>query len=93
MNRKRVLIAVAALVALMAILGFVLRSRRNGDTTFRTGKIEQGNIEQTVSATGQLSAVKTVQVGTQVSGKVTQSPTEEKIASARATLKDRLEVP
>ena len=68
MNRKRVLIAVAALVALMAILGFVLRSRRNGDTTFRTGKIEQGNIEQTVSATGQLSAVKTVQVGTQVSG-------------------------
>lgn len=68
MNRKRVLIAVAALVALMAILGFVLRSRRNGDTTYRTGKVEQGNIEQTVSATGQLSAVKTVQVGTQVSG-------------------------
>src|SRR6478672_9959636 len=68
MNRKRVLIAAAALVALMAILGFVLRSRRNGDTTYRTGKVEQGNIEQTVSATGQLSAVKTVQVGTQVSG-------------------------
>ncbi|HET7186656.1 MAG TPA: efflux RND transporter periplasmic adaptor subunit [Gemmatimonadaceae bacterium] len=68
MNRKRLLIAVAALVALMAILGFVLRSRRSGDTTYRTGKVEQGNIEQTVSATGQLSAVKTVQVGTQVSG-------------------------
>jgi HlyD family secretion protein len=68
MNRKRVLIAVAALVVLMAILGFVLRSRRNGDTSYRTGKVEQGNIEQTVSATGQLSAVKTVQVGTQVSG-------------------------
>jgi HlyD family secretion protein len=68
MNRKRILIAVTALVALMAILGFVLRSRRNGDTTYRTGKVEQGNIEQTVSATGALSAVKTVQVGTQVSG-------------------------
>ena len=68
MNRKRILIAVAALVALMAILGFVLRSRNKGDTSFRTGKVELGNIEQVVSATGALSAVKTVQVGTQVSG-------------------------
>jgi HlyD family secretion protein len=71
MNRKRILIAVAALVALIAILGFVLRSRRNGDTTYRTGKVERGNVEQTVSATGALSAVKTVQVGTQVSGLLT----------------------
>jgi HlyD family secretion protein len=68
MNRKRILIAVVAFVALMAILGFVLRSRRSGDTSYRTGKVEQGNVEQTVSATGALSAVKTVQVGTQVSG-------------------------
>ena len=68
MNRKRIVIAVVALVALTAILGFVLRSRRGGDTAYRTGKVEQGNIEQTVSATGALSAVKTVQVGTQVSG-------------------------
>jgi HlyD family secretion protein len=68
MNRKRILIAIAALVALMAILGFVLRSRKNGDTSYRLGKVEQGNIQQTVSATGALSAVKTVQVGTQVSG-------------------------
>jgi HlyD family secretion protein len=70
MNRKRILIAVAALVALTAILGFVLRSRNNGGTTYRTGKVERGSVEQTVSATGKLSAVKTVQVGTQVSGQV-----------------------
>ena len=71
MNRKRILIAVAALVALMAILGFVLRSRNGGDTTYRAGKVERGNVEQTVSSTGALSAVKTVQVGTQVSGMLT----------------------
>ena len=41
-----------------------------GDTTFRLGTVETGNIQQTVSATGTLSAVKTVQVGTQVSGQV-----------------------
>jgi HlyD family secretion protein len=34
--------------------------------------VERGNIEQTVSATGALSAVKTVQVGTQVSGQVAE---------------------
>jgi HlyD family secretion protein len=68
MNRKRLLIAIAALVVLTAILGFVLKSRKNGDVSYRTGKVEQGSIEQTVSATGALSAVKTVQVGTQVSG-------------------------
>ena len=51
MNRERILIAVAALVALAAILGFVLRSRRNGETGYRTGKVERGSVEQTVSAT------------------------------------------
>lgn len=68
MNRKRTLVVVAALVALSAILGFVLRSRGDAATSYRTAKVEQGNVEQTVSATGQLSAVKSVQVGTQVSG-------------------------
>ena len=68
MNRKRTMVVVAALVALIAILGFVLRSRGDAATSYRTAKVEQGNVEQTVSATGQLSAVKTVQVGTQVSG-------------------------
>jgi HlyD family secretion protein len=64
------MIAAVAFVALAAILGFVLRSRSNGDPSYRLGTVEQGNIQQTVSATGALSAVKTVQVGTQVSGQV-----------------------
>ena len=29
--------SISALVALMAILGFVLRSRKSGDTSYRTG--------------------------------------------------------
>lgn len=62
------MVVIAALVALIAILGFVLRSRGDAATSYRTAKVEEGNVEQTVSATGQLSAVKTVQVGTQVSG-------------------------
>ncbi len=71
-DKKRILIVVASLVVLAAILGFVIRSRDNGSTSYRKGTVERGHIEQTVSATGALSAVKTVQVGTQVSGKVVE---------------------
>ena len=46
------MVVVAALVALIAILGFVLRSRGDAATSYRTAKVEQGNVEQTVSATG-----------------------------------------
>src|SRR5678816_3244577 len=72
MSRKRILIAAVALVAVVAVFWYVRRSRANTDTTYRFATVELGNIQQTVSATGALSAVKTVQVGTQVSGQVAQ---------------------
>ena len=37
---------------------------------YRTATVERGNVTATVSATGKLGAVRTVQVGTQVSGQV-----------------------
>jgi HlyD family secretion protein len=40
--------------------------------TYRFATVTRGNLESTVSATGALSAVTTVQVGTQVSGQVAQ---------------------
>jgi HlyD family secretion protein len=40
--------------------------------TYRFATVTRGNLESTVSATGALSAVTTVQVGTQVSGQVSQ---------------------
>src|SRR5579884_4410516 len=45
---------------------------RNGKTgaEYRTAKIEQGGIIATVSATGKVNAVVTVQVGSQVSGTI-----------------------
>lgn len=47
-----------------------MQSRTGGETTYRLATVERGNVQQTVSATGTLGAVKTVQVGTQVSGQV-----------------------
>jgi HlyD family secretion protein len=70
MDRKRLLVAGLGLLAVLAIVGFVVHRRGEDGTAFRLATVERGNVQQTVSSTGTLSAVKTVQVGTQVSGKV-----------------------
>jgi HlyD family secretion protein len=72
MNRKRIVIGAGALLTLVAILWYVISSRASATPTYRFATVERGNIQQTVSATGTLSAVKTVQVGTQVSGQVAE---------------------
>ena len=70
MKRTSIIIAVSVVAA--AILGYMLFGRTDKDAaaTFRQAAIERGDIEALVSATGSLSAVTTVQVGTQVSGRI-----------------------
>ncbi len=63
-----ILIVVVILVALTAAI--VLTSSKSTDTAYRTVKIERGDISVVVTATGTLSAVTTVQVGSQVSGTI-----------------------
>ena len=65
-------IAAVALGAIAATIWIVSRTRAGGETGYRFATVELGNVLQTVSATGALSAVKTVQVGTQVSGQVAE---------------------
>ena len=69
MKRTHVLIATASL---LAIGGFWIYRSADGSEgpVYRFATVERGNIEATVSATGTLGAVTTVQVGTQVSGQV-----------------------
>jgi HlyD family secretion protein len=45
-------------------------SRAEAPVTFRTARIDRGTVEATVTATGSLNAVVTVQVGSQVSGTI-----------------------
>ena len=49
-------------------LYLAIAARRKPEEKYRTVVVDQGNITQTVTATGTLSAVVTVQVGSQVSG-------------------------
>ena len=57
-------IAVIVLAAAVLSCG----SRGNKDPQYRIEKVDRGNVTMTVTATGGISAVKTVQVGSQVSG-------------------------
>jgi HlyD family secretion protein len=52
----------------LAVLAGSCRGRGKKDEQYKTEKIDRGDITQTVTATGTLSAVTTVQVGSQVSG-------------------------
>jgi HlyD family secretion protein len=72
MSRKTIVFVAVAVLAIAVALWFVRRSSGSGDTNYRFDTVAVGSIQQTVSATGALSAVKTVQVGTQVSGQVAQ---------------------
>ena len=70
----RKLVTVLAIVAAAAIVGGgVLYSlRKEAKQEYRLAAIERGDVVNTVSASGTLSAVITVQVGSQVSGQIAE---------------------
>jgi HlyD family secretion protein len=69
MKQKRawlILLAVLGLGGLVAVFGF----NRNTPAQHFTAKVERGEINDVVEATGTINAVITVQVGSQVSGTI-----------------------
>jgi HlyD family secretion protein len=67
---KKWLIGSAAALAVAAGVFLILGGRTKTEPKYRTAKVERGDITQTVAATGTLSAVTTVKVGSVVSGNV-----------------------
>ena len=68
---KRWWIALIIAAALAAGSGvWYFWPKGNGQGTYRTAKIERGDLVQTVRATGTIQPIKLVQVGTQVNGPV-----------------------
>ncbi|WP_101311062.1 efflux RND transporter periplasmic adaptor subunit [Labilibaculum manganireducens] len=67
---KKKFIYIGSVVVILAIGFFISRSLGSNkkSITVETAKIEKGTISNTITATGTLEAVKTVEVGTQVSG-------------------------
>ena len=69
---RRIGIGVAVLALIAAALWFWnQRKAEAADSGYRTSAVERGDIRVAISATGTLSAISTVTVGSQVSGQVT----------------------
>src|SRR5258708_162057 len=73
-SKRRSTITVVAVVALLGAAGVWGWRRANQavPVTFRTVRVDRGSVEATVTATGALNAVVTVQVGSLVSGTISK---------------------
>jgi HlyD family secretion protein len=69
-GRGRWMLVVVGVLVALATAGYVYSTNRTPAGRYRTAAVDRGTIVATVSATGQLNAVTTVQVGSQVSGLV-----------------------
>ncbi len=67
-QRRFLIIAIVVVVGVLVGLFFFRRGKDKGGDKYRTEAVSTGNITATINATGTLSAVTTVQVGSQVSG-------------------------
>ena len=68
-GRKKLFIG-GGLIAAVVLAGFFFWGSDSSTPQYMTAKIERGNLRNTVTATGALQAVTTVQVGSQASGTI-----------------------
>jgi HlyD family secretion protein len=66
--KKRIAISVVGLLVLLVAVYLIFLRNGGKKYEFRFDKVSQGDITMTVTATGTINAVTTVEVGTQVSG-------------------------
>jgi HlyD family secretion protein len=71
-RRKLIFVSILTVLILGGAGGFYWFGNGTGGASFRTAPVERGDVQSTISATGTLNAVITVQVGTQVSGTISQ---------------------
>ncbi|RLD57580.1 MAG: efflux RND transporter periplasmic adaptor subunit [Bacteroidetes bacterium] len=67
MKRRLIIISGIIIVSIIVVI-FIFRKSNNSNVVFKTTQVERGDISTTITATGTLEAITTVQVGTQVSG-------------------------
>jgi HlyD family secretion protein len=75
---KRVLVALVVLIVAIASVGAILQAR-NGNvqkTTYETAKVERGDVISSVSATGVIQPLTTVEIKSNVGGRIDELPVE-----------------
>jgi HlyD family secretion protein len=68
--RRLFVLAAVILVVAAALSGYFYTQSRGNAPRYRTARVERGPLTAAVSATGNLNAVITVQVGSQISGQI-----------------------
>ncbi len=69
MKKKKLIIGIASVLTLIAIaITFKACKSQPQNVSIETVKVQKGNVSNTVTATGTVQAIKTISVGTQVSG-------------------------
>ncbi len=72
MKFNKTTVLTGGLILVVLLLYFALGRGRNSPVSYATSPVEQGDILQVVDATGTINAVTTVQVGSQVSGVISE---------------------
>jgi len=68
---KKKIAAIASIIIILAIVGYILFFQgKKESTTYTYGEVTQGNLNVTITSSGTLEALSTVDVGTQVSGTI-----------------------
>jgi len=70
LSRKKYLFIGGASAAVLAVAAFYFWGGQSSAAQYLTAKVERGNLRNSVTATGTLQAVTTVQVGSQASGTI-----------------------
>jgi len=70
LSRKKQLMLGGAGVVVLGLAAFYFWGNQASATQYQTARVERGNLRNTVTATGTLQAVTTVQVGSQASGTI-----------------------
>jgi len=68
-DRRTLVIAVVAVVAALALLGYLLRGSGKS-AGFKTVQVNRGDLQATISATGTVEPEEVVDIGAQVAGKI-----------------------
>jgi len=68
-DRRTLVIAVVAVVAALALLGYLLRGSGKS-AGFKTVQVKRGDLQATISATGTVEPEEVVDIGAQVAGKI-----------------------
>ena len=75
-SKKKLLIGIVIVLLIAALAWFFTRNGKEAAGKYTMVKIDRGDLEAVVSSTGTLGAVTTVQVGTQVSGRIAKIYTD-----------------